>query len=40
MKEYMKNVLKGKNSLEGLLDKIKASGAADTKANQRLGRTI
>ncbi|CAE7216894.1 unnamed protein product [Symbiodinium sp. CCMP2456] len=34
IKEYMKNVLKGKNSLEGLQDKIKASGGADAKANQ------
>ena len=40
MKEYMKHVLKGKNSLDGLVDKIKASGAADAKTNQWLGRTI
>ena len=28
MKEYMKAVLKGKNSLEAFTDKVKTSGAA------------
>ncbi|CAE7570288.1 unnamed protein product, partial [Symbiodinium sp. KB8] len=36
MKEYMKSLLKAKNSLEGFADKIRASVAGDAKAEQTI----
>ena len=38
MKEYMKSLLKAKNSLEGFADKIRASVAGDAKAEQWLAQ--
>ena len=34
MKDYMKQVLKAKNSLDAVVDKIRATVAGDAKANQ------
>ena len=39
MKEYMKGVLKGKNSLESFVDKVKRSGLAEPKDSQCPSRT-
>ena len=33
MKEYSKNVLKAKNSLDTMLEKIRVCGATDSKAS-------